>query len=194
MSENSRGADRPKRKAPRSAGPRPEIAAALDDARRTADLPGALDRAGLELRELLRAAEEVPEIAAALLEVHQVLRLRAALAVEAAAAGGDLRAIRALTDGTMTRLDPKQSAEPGAPPPHVAAAMIAAGITAATSWTEEPPAHSAHRCPACNAWLDVAVSGVLGPFGLEITTAATVPTTPTAPPPPATAQPTRFTR
>ena len=148
MATKSGGSDQRKCKAPGRAGPRADVRAALAAALETGDLPAALKAADLTLPEVLRAADRWPEVAAGLLEVHQVIRQRARMAVEASAAAGDLRAIRAMTDGTLDRLDPSTGQIEGLPP-HIAAAMIAAGLTAAGCETPEIP-WPAVLCPHCN--------------------------------------------
>ena len=90
---------------PRPAYSRPWVAALVKDAIDTADLGGAARRAGVSLQEISRARADDPAIDAALAEVDQSLRLAATAAVIAQAAAGNLRAIKALTDGTLARLD-----------------------------------------------------------------------------------------
>ena len=76
----------------------------LDDALKTNDVVGSCARAKVTLLDLMRARGADPLIDAAMIEVDEVARMMAINAVVMAAAGGDLRAVKALTDGTLAML------------------------------------------------------------------------------------------
>ena len=75
------------------------MAAFLDDALRTADVPGALGRAKVGWGDYLRARREHPSFGLACVEVDQVVRQALWVTLEAQAAGGDPRSIRLLNGG-----------------------------------------------------------------------------------------------
>lgn len=141
--------------------------ALIDDAADTADLPGACQRAGVTLARLRRAAAAEPALAAELDQLRDVLRLAALDQVEAAAAAGDLRAVRALASGALDRLDPAHGQPDGPNAAQIAAALVAAHGPGATPW---PTVHHAARCPLCTGWLDLAATG-LGPLDLTVAAA-----------------------
>jgi hypothetical protein len=114
----------------------------------------------------MRACSTAPELDALLQEARHAARISAAAAVETAAAGGDLRAIRALTDGTVGRLDPARSADVGGPPPDVAAAMLAAGIRASLDGRPPEVEYRALECPCCKRWIELELTGSIGLLGL----------------------------
>ena len=141
MSGKTRRKEPGKCKAP----PRPWLPALIVDALQTGDLPGACARAKVTLYELYRLRATSPEADAALAEVDQVVRLRAVGAVEAMAASGNLRAIRALTDGSLRTLLPQICADQADRP------------QPARGWT---------RCPNCQE--PVFVWGRSGAGGLTV--------------------------
>ena len=86
--------------------PRPWFGGWLAEALRVGDVLAACKSAGVTLTELLRARADSPEIDGACREVDQLVNLRVVEAVKLKAMAGDLKAIRAIADGTLGRLDP----------------------------------------------------------------------------------------
>ena len=83
---------------------RPWFAGLLADALRTNDVTGACKRAGVRFIDLNRARAADPAIDFAMIEVDELSRLMAINAIVMAAARGDFRAVKAVTDGTLTLL------------------------------------------------------------------------------------------
>lgn len=154
----------PPRKAPGGPETPPWVAALVDDACSTMDLAGAASRAGTTLAKLNRLRASEPGVDAALLEVDVAMAAAARAAVVARAAAGDLAAVRAIADGTLDRLAPSGQAQQLRTSPDVAAAMIAAGIAAAAGH-KSTTASVTSRCPGCQVWLAITVSGLIAPPG-----------------------------
>jgi hypothetical protein len=76
----------------------------LDDAEATADVAGACKRAGVSLADVRRLRGTDLNFAADWERVDLAIRLAAVEAVAAKGASGDIKAIRAMTDGTLDRL------------------------------------------------------------------------------------------
>ena len=83
---------------------RPWFPAFLADALASADVTGACARADVTLLDLHRLRASDPAADAACLELDQIAGLLARQAVVYAAASGDLKAIRALTDGSLNAI------------------------------------------------------------------------------------------
>lgn len=83
---------------------RPWFAGLLEDALSTNDVLGACKRAGVRLVDLMRARAADPAIDVAMIEVDVLGRRLAMNSIVTAASLGDLRAVKALTDGTLALL------------------------------------------------------------------------------------------
>ena len=137
----------------------------IDDAALSADLPGACRRAGVSLVDLRRWRLRDPAFDLAMVEVDQVVQLSAIEAVRAQAAAGNLKAIRALTDGTLNLLGVAVEGEaPRTPtlaealadePPHVRQAAISA-LHAAQGRPWPEGIRDKVVCPHCGKWCDAA--------------------------------------
>jgi hypothetical protein len=141
------------------------MASFLTDALTTADLVGAATRNGVNLVELRRARAMDPGFDLAMAEVDTAMRLAAISAVEAKAAAGDLKAIRALTDGTLGTLIEQTDDEPqpvnllealNQLPIRVSNAMLDAKQRAEG---QEPPAFLRDKvqCAFCGKWQDATI-------------------------------------
>jgi hypothetical protein len=137
-----------KRKAQDPEYSRPWFAALLADVLKSNDLTGACARADVTPIDLIRARGADPRIDAAMVEVDQLQRAVAVNAVVAAAATGDLRAIKALTDGTLDILT--QGLAP-VDPPEVARAVADARARANAGDDPQPWRTTDVICPSCNA-------------------------------------------
>lgn len=117
MCEKSRSKRGTKCKAPaRETTPysRPWMAALVEDALTTGELLAACKRAKTPLTEVMRFRRSDPAFDTALAEVDQLARLQAGLAVQALAAQGNLKAVHALTNGTLSTLVPEMTPGPAA--------------------------------------------------------------------------------
>lgn len=123
----------------------------LTDAVSTNDLNGACARAGVHLVEIQRHRSRDPLFDLEMATVEQSLRLAAYSAVQARAAGGDLKAIKALTDGTLNLLAEEPDYEI-LPLDHPRLVALVLEIRA-EEW--ERDARSVHDqvCPHCGRYL-----------------------------------------
>lgn len=123
------------------------------------DLLGAAKRAGRGLAEIRRLRGEDPKFDAAMQEVDDCTRLAAIAQVEAQAAAGDLRAIRALSNLQELLPQSLRSEGQGGLPPHIAAAGLAAQMDALGhpdpfDWHAEERRPRPIQCPRCAKWFD----------------------------------------
>jgi hypothetical protein len=136
----------------------PWASAVIADAHRCGDLLAACSRAGISLHELQQARETDPVLDGALLELDSTSGARAAEALRAAAAAGNLRAIKSLSEGMDRKLLGHQVEPDRQLHPHVASAMLSAGLTAAGELVDLDGldlTRSYQSCPCCGSLLEV---------------------------------------
>ena len=137
-----------KRADPPSPFSRPWMGRFLADADRSGDVLGALGRHEIGHAEFRQARAADPAFHAACvdLEIAAQASIRSALVFKAQA--GNTAAARLLKDG-LGAIDPDGRGETSALPPHVAAAMLEAGLRAAGEGPPDPSELCTHLCPEC---------------------------------------------
>lgn len=149
----------PKKPSPFS---RPWFAEFLADALKTNDVPGSCARADVTMVDLIRARQCDPAIDAAMIEVDELQRMMAINAVVAAAAAGDLRAVKALTDGSLDVLTRGLTPDE---PEHILMAMDDAKRRVLAEEAPQPWRITTVVCPCCSEEMTLEFRDVIGQPG-----------------------------